>query len=182
MQLEELTASSLARLQKLETDRMKAIKSVITTYNATVASLNTPLQLSSERSALLGEAFLPGHDINSIIERYRTGPFRPRPAVWTDFYHEETDVRFGVDLRHWRDTHDTKEQTPDVYAVLLSALDESYKRAASDEGRMMRHFLKKARRPLMLLFPAAHRPQEDLDIRSASALHAPTAKPGQLVR
>ena len=134
MQLEELTASSLARLQKLETDRMKAIKSVITTYNATVASLNTPLQLSSERSALLGEAFLPGHDINSIIERYRTGPFRPRPAVWTDFYHEETDVRFGVDLRHWRDTHDAKEQMPDVFAVMLGALDESYKRAGRDDG------------------------------------------------
>ena len=134
MQLEELFAASLGRAQKLETDRLKAVKSVITTYNATIAGLNTPLQLSSERSALLGEAYLPSHDLNSVIERYRSGPFRPKPNVWTDFYHEETDVRYGIDLRHWRDTHDKAVKMPDLVEQLLTALHEGYPKRTDDEG------------------------------------------------
>lgn len=119
---------------------MKAVKSLLTTYNASLASLNTPLQLSSERSALLSEAFQPLSDVNSIIEQYRTGPFRPRPAVWTDFYHESTDVRFGVDLRHWADMENEKKDVasrrsiPDVFSELLLALKEGYPTLKDSEG------------------------------------------------
>lgn len=134
MQIEELLASSMARAQKLEHDRLKAIKSVLSTYSATLASLNTPLQLSSERTALLQEAFIPASDLNSIIERYKTGPFRPRANVWVDFYHERTDVRFGIDLRHWRDTHDKKEQLPDIVEALLATLKEGYPKLSNADG------------------------------------------------
>ena len=134
MMLEQRVSSSLNRAQKLELDRLKALKSVISTFNNTLASLNTPLQLSSERSALLQETYQPMSDLNSIIERYRTGPFRPRPNVWVDFYHEQTDVRFGLDLKHWRDTHDKMEELPDVIRELLSALKDGYEKLANDEG------------------------------------------------
>lgn len=141
LQLEELYSSTLARAQKLETDRLKAVKSVVTTYNASLASLNTPLQLSSERSALLSEAFQPLSDVNSIIEQYKTGPFRPKPTVWTDFYHESTDVRFGIDLRHWADMENEKadikdrKQIPDVFQELLAALKDGYPALKTADGK-----------------------------------------------
>lgn len=141
LRLEELYSATLARAQKLETDRLKAVKNVLTTYNASLASLNTPLQLSSERSALLSEAFQPLSDVNSIIEQYRTGSFRPKPNVWTDFYHETTDVRFGVDLRHWADMESenpdkaARRQMPDIFSELLQALKEGYPALKTDEER-----------------------------------------------
>jgi hypothetical protein len=141
LRVEELFSATLARAQKLEFDRLKAVKSVLITYNATLASLNTPLQLSSERSALLSEAFQPVSDLNSIIEQYRTGPYRPRPTVWTDFHHEATDVRFGIDLRHWADMENEKPEVasrrkmPDVFDALLNALKEGYPSLKSDEGK-----------------------------------------------
>lgn len=136
MQHEELLSTSLVRAQKLEAERLKAIKSVFTTYNATLASLNTPLQLSSERSALLQESFVPFSDLNSIIERYRTGPFRPKPAVWIDFYHEQTDIRFGIDLKHWRDTHEKEETIPDIVSIILQAIQQGYEKLPSTEGTL----------------------------------------------
>lgn len=141
LRLEELYSATLGRAQKLEFDRLKAVKSVLTTYNASLASLNTPLQLSSERSALLSEAFQPLSDVNSIIEQYRTGPFRPKPTVWTDFYHETTDVRFGVDLRHWSDMENEKtdksarRQMPEVFSELLQALKDGYPALKTGEGK-----------------------------------------------
>lgn len=140
LRLEELYSATLARAQKLEFDRLKAVKTVFTTYNASLASLNTPLQLSSERSALLSEACQPLSDMNSIIEQYRTGPFRPKPTVWTDFHHESTDVRFGIDLRHWSDMElekpdkTARRQIPDVFSELLQALKDGYPALKSDEG------------------------------------------------
>lgn len=140
LRLEELFSSTLARAQKLELDRLKAIKSVITTYNGTLAAMNTPLQLSSERSALLSEAFVPLSDLNTTIEQYKTGTFRPRPNVWTDFYHETTDVRFGVDLKHWYDMNSesgpsaSNQKIPDVLEQLLDTLRAGYPNLKDDAG------------------------------------------------
>lgn len=135
MSLEQLLHKSFSRAQTLEYERLKAVKSALSTYTSTIAALNAPLLQSAERTALLQEAFVPSSDLHSIIEQYRTGPFRPKPHVWINWYHEAADVRFGIDLRHWKDTHEDGARMPDILAALLECLQDGYKKLPSDGGK-----------------------------------------------
>lgn len=76
----------------------------------------------------------------ALIERYRTGPFRPSPQVYESVAHE-SDVLFGVDLRKWEGGwhalitgEEKKELFPPVVTALLVGLTEAYGRLPNDAG------------------------------------------------
>ncbi|KAJ7760434.1 hypothetical protein B0H16DRAFT_1813870 [Mycena metata] len=138
--LEERIEENLKLLQRWEMERLRAVKTVLLQYHGTMSNLPKTLEPSNERSGTLIAAYLPESDLNALIERYRTGPFRPEAQVYESVSHVETDVVFGVDLRRWAeggwDTVSSgeprKHNLPPVLPALLTALTEAYKRLPND--------------------------------------------------
>ncbi|KAJ7449578.1 hypothetical protein FB451DRAFT_1102501 [Mycena latifolia] len=138
--LEERIEETLKMLQRWEIERLRAVKTVLLQYHGTMSNLPKSLEPSNERSGTLIAAYLPESDLNALIERYRTGPFRPEAQVYESVSHVETDVVFGIDLRRWAeggwDTISSgeprKHDVPPVVTALLSALTEAYGRLPND--------------------------------------------------
>ena len=113
---------------------------VLLQYQGTVANLPKSLESSIERSATLIAAYQPESDLTALIERYRTGPFRPNPQVYESVAHDECDVVFGIDLRKWAEGGWTAVSTglerndlvPPVIMALLDGLNEAYKKLPDD--------------------------------------------------
>ncbi|KAK6992218.1 hypothetical protein R3P38DRAFT_3408860 [Favolaschia claudopus] len=138
--LEEKIEEMLKTLQRWEIERLRAVKTVLLQYQGTLSNLPKSLEPSLERSGTLIAAYLPESDLNALIERYRTGPFRPEAQVYESVSHIETDVVFGIDLRRWAeggwDTVSSgeprKTDMPHVVPAMLNALTEAYKKLPSD--------------------------------------------------
>lgn len=109
-------------------------------YQGTVSNLPKALEASNERSTTLITAYQPEQDLTALIERYRTGPFRPDPQVYESVAHDESDVVFGIDLRKWAEGgwygltngEEKKETIPRVLTALLTGLEDSYQRLPND--------------------------------------------------
>lgn len=98
-----------------------------------------------DRASTLIASYQPESDLTALIERYRTGPFRPTAHVYESVSHEGTDVVFGIDLLKWAgesgwaalrvpEDEKKKDAIPPVLSSLLQALDVSYGKLASDDG------------------------------------------------
>ncbi|KAA1468841.1 hypothetical protein DENSPDRAFT_795101 [Dentipellis sp. KUC8613] len=141
--LEERIEEALKTLQKWEGDRLQAVKTVLLQYHGTLSNLPKSLEPSVERSRTFISSFIPESDLTALIERYRTGPFRPHPQLYESVAHDESDVLFGIDLRKWaeggwsamRNGEEKKELVPPVLTALLEGLDRSYAKQPSDEEK-----------------------------------------------
>jgi hypothetical protein len=115
---------------------------VLLQYQGTLANIPKYLEPSIERSATLISAYQPESDLIALVERYRTGPFRPEAQVYEGVSHGEFDVVFGIDLRKWAEGGwnalasgaPTKETVPPVLLSLLMGLEDAYQRLANDAG------------------------------------------------
>ncbi|KAF8631927.1 hypothetical protein AX15_002180 [Amanita polypyramis BW_CC] len=138
--LEERLEEMLKTLQRWEAERLRAIKTVLLQYQGIVANIPKGLEQSNERSATLIAAYQPESDLTALIERYRTGPFRPSAQIYESISHDEADVAFGIDLRKWAEGgwHELtsgegkKELIPPVVSALFKGLDEAYKQLPND--------------------------------------------------
>ena len=157
--LEERIEETLKLLQHMEAERLRAVKTgkynrgqdvgrkliyflaiVLLQYQGTLANLPKSMEPSLERSGTLIAAYQPESDLTALIERYRTGPFRPDPQVYESLSHDESDVVFGIDLRKWAEGgwyaltqgEVKKDAIPPVLTVLLHGLDEAYERLPND--------------------------------------------------
>lgn len=107
-----------------------------------MANLPKSLEPSIERSATLIAAYQPESDLTALIERYRTGPFRPDAQVYESVAHDESDVVFGIDLRKWAEGgwhalttgEEKKELIPPVITALLNGLHVAYEKLPNDSG------------------------------------------------
>lgn len=156
--LEERIEDTLKLLQHMETERLRAVKTgkynhgqdvgrklifsfaiVLLQYQGTLANLPKSMEPSMERSGTLISAYQPESDLTALIERYRTGPFRPDPQVYESVAHDESDVVFGIDLRKWAEGgwytlqgETKKDAIPPVLTMLLHGLGEAYERLPND--------------------------------------------------
>ena len=157
--LEERIEETLKLLQHMESERLRAVKTgeydygqdvemkfitllaiVLLQYQGTLANLPKSMEPSMERSGTLLSAYQPESDLTALIERYRTGPFRPDPQIYESVAHDESDVVFGIDLRKWAEGgwyaltqgEAKKDEIPPVLTVLLLGLDEAYERLPND--------------------------------------------------
>ncbi|KAH7929102.1 hypothetical protein BV22DRAFT_1057685 [Leucogyrophana mollusca] len=138
--LEERIEEVLKTLQRWEVERLRAVKTVLLQYQGTLANLPKAVEPSLERSGTLIAAYQPDSDLTALIERYRTGPFRPVPQLYESVAHDESDVVFGIDLRKWAEGgwnalttgDEKKEQVPPVLTALLNGLNEAYLRLPND--------------------------------------------------
>ena len=140
--LEERVEDTLKLLQRWETERLHAVKAVLLQFHGTLANLPRALEAPLERSASHIAAYLPDSDLSALIERYRTGPFRPQPQVYESVAHDESDVFFGIDLRRWSEggwgtlhgEAQNKPQIPPVLTALLDGLQQAYPNLPNDGG------------------------------------------------
>jgi len=117
---------------------------VLLQFQGTLANLPKAVYPSIERQATLIAAYQPESDLTALIERYRTGPFRPDPQVLESLAYEEFDVVFGIDLRKWAEGgwfaltsgEEKKDIVPLVVTALLNGLDEAYPKMPNDDGRV----------------------------------------------
>ena len=160
--LEERIEETLKTLQRWEIERLRAVKTgkrisnppllvynssffslVLLQYQGTLANLPKSLEASMDRSSTLVASFQPESDLTALMERYRTGPFRPDPQVYESAIHYECDVVFGIDLRKWAegDWHalstgeKNKELVPAVLTALLEGLNIAYRKLPNDSGK-----------------------------------------------
>ncbi|KAI0051035.1 hypothetical protein FA95DRAFT_1555078 [Auriscalpium vulgare] len=141
--LEERIEDTLKLLQTWETDRLRAVKTVLLQYHGTLLNLPKAFQASLERENSHIAAYLPESDLSALIERYRTGPFRPHPQVYESVAHDEPDVLFGLDLRKWAEGgwgtvvngEEKKDLVPPVLTTLLDGLTEAYKQLPNDDEK-----------------------------------------------
>lgn len=117
---------------------------VLLQYQGTLANLPKAVDPSIERQATLIAAYQPESDLNALIERYRTGPFRPVPHVYESVAHAESDVVFGIDLRKWAEGgwfaltsgEEKKATIPPVITALLNGLNDIYAKLDDDSGKL----------------------------------------------
>jgi hypothetical protein len=115
---------------------------VLLQYQGTLANIPKYLEPSIERSATLIAAYQPESDLIALVERYRTGPFRPEAHVYESISHDEFDVAFGIDLRKWAEGGwsgltsgaPKKDMVPPVLPSLIMGLEDAYQRLANDTG------------------------------------------------
>ncbi|KXN86633.1 Rho-GTPase-activating protein 8 [Leucoagaricus sp. SymC.cos] len=162
--LEERIEETLKLLQRWESERLRAVKTVLLQFQGTLANLPKAINPSIERQATLIAAYQPESDLTALIERYRTGPFRPDPQVYESVAHEESDVVFGIDLRKWTEGGwftltsgaEKKDTIPPVITALLNALNDAYTKMEND-GEKRKTWIYEV--PL----PAVHRLREALN-------------------
>ncbi|KAG9223920.1 hypothetical protein CCMSSC00406_0004464 [Pleurotus cornucopiae] len=141
--LEDKIEENLKTLQRWESERLSAVKTVLLQYHATLANLPKSLEPSLERSSTCISAYQPENDLTALIERYRTGPFRPHAHVYESVAHDDSDVVFGIDLRKWAEGswtamttgEEKKELVPRVLTTLLNALKASYQKLENDDEK-----------------------------------------------
>ncbi|KAI0272568.1 hypothetical protein BC834DRAFT_857325 [Gloeopeniophorella convolvens] len=142
--LEERIEDALKMLQRWETERLRNVKSVLLQFHGTLSNLPRALEGPLERSASHIAAYLPESDLSALIERYRTGPFRPQPQVYESIAHDESDVLFGIDLRKWSEggwstihdeTQKLKPLVPPVLTTLLDGLNRAYSQLQTDDEK-----------------------------------------------
>ncbi|HEV7737602.1 MAG TPA: hypothetical protein VGO47_09575, partial [Chlamydiales bacterium] len=106
---------------------------------------------SFERSSIAISSYQPDNDLIALIERYRTGPFRPNPHVYESIMHDQPDIVFGIDLRTWageggwnavraneeQKEHEKQDLVPNIVADLLGGLNEAYQKQPSDDGILL---------------------------------------------
>ncbi|KAG9312988.1 hypothetical protein JVU11DRAFT_6426 [Chiua virens] len=138
--LEERVEELLKTLQRWELERLAAVKTVLLQYQGTLANLPKAFEPTLEQSATLIASFQPDSDLTALMERYRTGPFRPVPQLYESVAHDESDVVFGIDLRKWAEGgwsaltsgEEKNEKIPPVLSALLDSLTESYTKLHND--------------------------------------------------
>jgi hypothetical protein len=178
--LEERIEETLRVLQRWETERLQAVKTVLLQFHGTISNLPRALETPLERSASHIAAYLPDSDLSALIERYRTGPFRPQPQVYESVAHEESDVLFGIDLRRWSEggwdslhgEAQDKPLVPPVLTVLLNGLTQAYSQLPSDVGEFIVYL------PPKYIIIMWARKTQGLDLRSSSGCGpSPPRKP-----
>jgi hypothetical protein len=178
--LEERIEDTLRVLQRWETERLHAVKAVLLQFHGTLSNLPRALEAPLERSASHIAAYLPDSDLSALIERYRTGPFRPHPQVYESVAHDESDVLFGIDLRRWseggwsslHEEVENKPLVPPVLTTLLDGLTQAYLQLPNDLGESVVSL------PPRLIVIAWLRETQGLDLRSSSNCGSPpTRKP-----
>ncbi|KAF8845130.1 hypothetical protein BDN67DRAFT_962064 [Paxillus ammoniavirescens] len=138
--LEERIDEVLKTLQRWEMERLAAVKTVLLQYQGTLANLPKAYEPTLERSATFVATYQPDSDLTALMERYRTGPFRPVPQLYESVAHDESDVVFGIDLRKWAEGgwnaltsgEEKKELIPPVLIALLNGVTESYAKLPND--------------------------------------------------
>ena len=131
--LEESMMDHLKFLERCETDRLKAIKSVILDFAGAISNSIPSFQSQVDQMMLYQETIQPLGDLRYLLESYRTGAFVPKVTPYENYYGSVDDQTFGVDLEA-RARADRK-RVPMIVTAILTFLDNHYPDLEGDEAR-----------------------------------------------
>ncbi|KAI8460687.1 hypothetical protein BY996DRAFT_4574368 [Phakopsora pachyrhizi] len=165
--LEQTISEHCSFLQKCELDRLRAGKAVIMGFNAAVATLIPRMREMASHANVLNESLSPEGDISALVERYRTGPFRPTPVQFHSCRDHDVRFNFGIDLGKWQDAQDESELTnipgvPLVLSRLLENLEKKYPKIPSHSERRKAWIYDVPLRAVHNLRMALNNPRKDL--------------------
>jgi hypothetical protein len=131
--LEESMMDHLRFLERCETDRLRAIKSVILDFSGAISNSIPSFQSQVDHMMLYQETIQPLGDLRYLLENYRTGAFVPKVTPYENYYGSVDDQVFGVDLEA-RARADRK-RVPVIVTSILTFLDNHYPDLEGDEAR-----------------------------------------------
>ncbi|CDW96767.1 hypothetical protein [Sporisorium scitamineum] len=91
-QVEEVLFEHYALTQRWEADRIRAVHSVLASYNQAVSAQLPILQQSSTRSFKIHQGLDPSLELRALIRQARTGPFHPAIERFQPYYHDEISL------------------------------------------------------------------------------------------
>lgn len=144
-QVEEVLFQHYGLTQRWEMDRVRAVHSVLASYNKAIAAQLPALEQSVTRGAQVYQGLSPALELRAMIRDARTGPFQPAMERFQSYYHDDASSGlsknggFGLDLALVErldilDKHDDSPTAqssepstmPPVLEALLAALDRAY--------------------------------------------------------
>jgi len=131
--LEEAMIDHMKFMERCELDRLKAIKSVILDFSGAVSNVIPSLQSTVDNMMLFQETVQPLGDLRYMLENYRTGQFLPKVTVYENYYNNNDEQTFGVDIEARARTD--KKRVPLIITTILTFLDSHYPDLEGDEAR-----------------------------------------------
>lgn len=131
--LEESIMDHLKFLERCETDRLKAIQSVVLDFSGAISNVIPALRSQVDNMMLYHETIQPLGDLRYMLENYRTGSFTPKVTPYENYYGSVDEQTFGVDLEA-RARADRK-RVPIIVTTILTYLDNHYPDLEGDEAR-----------------------------------------------
>lgn len=98
--LEQRIYETLSSVQLCERERLKQVKFTLSAFTSTAGASVPALHQSFQRMGMHSEHIDPQNDLDYLIERYKTGPFCPKPVVYLGFFGNSRKQSFGVDLKY----------------------------------------------------------------------------------
>lgn len=132
-ELEETMFTHLKFLERCETDRLKAIRSVILDFSGAISNSIPSFQSQVDHMMLYQETINPLGDLRYLLENYKTGPFIPKVTPYENYYGSVDDQIFGVDLE--ARARADKKRVPLIVTAILTYLDYHYPDLDGDETR-----------------------------------------------
>jgi len=132
-ELEENMFKHLKFLEQCETDRLKAIRSVILDFSGAISNSIPSFQSQVDHMMLYQETINPLGDLRYLLENYKTGPFIPKVTPYENCYGAVGDQIFGVDLE--ARARADKKRVPTIVTAILTFLDNHYPDLDGDETR-----------------------------------------------
>ncbi|GAC94685.1 potential GTPase activator [Pseudozyma hubeiensis SY62] len=90
--LEEVLFEHYGLTQRWEADRIRAVQSVLASYNQAISAQGPILQQSTARSFKIHQGLDPTLELRALIRQARTGPFHPAIERFQPYYHDETSL------------------------------------------------------------------------------------------
>lgn len=132
-ELEEAMMKNLRFLERCETDRLKAIRSVILDFSGAISNSIPSFQSQVDHMMLYQETINPMGDLRYLLENYKTGPFLPKVTPYENYYGSVETQVFGVDLE--ARARADKRRVPVIVTTVLTYLDNHYPDLDGDETR-----------------------------------------------
>lgn len=91
-QVEEVLFEHYGLTQRWEADRIRAVQSVLASYNQAVQAQLPILHQSSTRAFQIHQGLDPALELRALIRQARTGPFHPAIERFQPYYHDEISL------------------------------------------------------------------------------------------
>ncbi|CAK4015260.1 Rho-GTPase-activating RGD2 [Lecanosticta acicola] len=131
--LEEAMIDHMKFMERCELDRLKAIKSVILDFSGAVSNVIPSLQSTVDNMMLFQETVQPVGDLRFMLSNYRTGSFLPKVTVYENYYNNNDEQTFGVDIE--ARARSDRKRVPLIITTILTFLDSHYPDLEGDEAR-----------------------------------------------
>lgn len=131
--LEEAMIEHMKFMERCELDRLKAIKAVVLDFSGAISNVIPSLQSTVDNMMLFQETVLPQGDLRYMLENYRTGNYLPKVTVYENYYNNNDEQTFGVDIE--ARARSDRKRVPLIITTILTFLDSHYPDLEGDEAR-----------------------------------------------